>query len=144
MSSFICHLLATQSTTAPADYAISKLAEAKLIEYIASEHSKDTNPSFRAYAVQPGVVLTDMSSRSLDMAPPGTKEALTWDEPELSAGFFVWLASGKGRCVPSGRFLWVNWDVEEFEARKEELEKDEGLLTMGLKGWPFELPEREI
>lgn len=144
MSSFICHLPATQANTTPASYAISKLAQAKLVEYIAAEHSSSHSTPLRAYAVQPGIVPTEMSSRSLEMAPPGTKELLTWDEPELSAGFFVWLASDRGRCVPSGRYLWVNWDVEELEGRAEELRGDEGVLKMTLQGWPFGVPEREV
>ncbi|MBA7491790.1 hypothetical protein ES702_02338 [subsurface metagenome] len=144
MSSFICHLDAAASKTSPASYAISKLAQAKLAEYIAAEHADDPAPNkFRAYAVQPGVVVTEMSDRSVEMAPPGTRESLTWDEPELSGRFFVWLASGRGACVPSGKFLWVNWDVEELEGRAEELRGDSTVLTQTLKGWPFEMPEEE-
>lgn len=145
MSSFICHLDATASKTSPASYGISKLAQAKLVEYIAAEHANAPDPKtgLRAYAVQPGIVVTEMSDRSVEMAPPGTRESMTWDDPALSGGFFVWLASGRGACVPSGRYLWVNWDVEELEMRKGELEGDSSLLTQTLKGWPFGMPEEE-
>lgn len=46
-------------------------------------------------------------------------------------------------CVPSGKFLWINWDVEELEARKAELEGDSSALMQTLKGWPFGMPEEE-
>ncbi|KAH7397413.1 hypothetical protein BKA66DRAFT_454314 [Pyrenochaeta sp. MPI-SDFR-AT-0127] len=125
-----------ESRLSPASYGISKLAEAKLAEYISAE-----NPShFRAYALQPGIVETGMSSKSIEMTadPEGIRKSLTWDEPELSAGFMLWLSSRIGECVPSGRFLFANWDVDELEETAGVLEKDANLLTMGCVGWPFD------
>ena len=57
---------------------------------------------------------------------------------ELPAHFMVWLSHdvAKTRFL-SGRFVWVNWDVEELLQRKEEIGKSD-VFTMGLMGWPFE------
>jgi len=59
-----------------------------------------------------------------------------WDDIELPANFFVWLASPESEFL-RGRFLWANWDVEEMVAKKEELEKDQQLLRIQIGGWPF-------
>lgn len=135
MNSGIAHFDAKGVATAPASYACSKLAQAKLMEYSAAENRDEE--AFRTYACHPGLVETDMSDRSIAMSPPGTREMLTWDSPELPAHFFVWLASPRGACIPSGRYLWVNWDVEELETRKDELAQDPLALTQTLHGWPF-------
>lgn len=136
MNSCLAHIDALSQKTAPASYAISKLAQAKLVEYSAADMEHDK--SFRVYAVHPGVVVTAMSDRSIAMAPPGTREALNWDSPELPGQFFVWLASMEGRCIPSGKYLWANWDVEELEARKDEIWSNPLALTQTMHGWPFE------
>lgn len=136
MNSFLAHLDAPSRRNAPASYAITKLAQAKMVEYIAVENEDDKK--FRTYAVQPGVVVTEMSNRSIEMAPPGTREALQWDDPFLSGQFFVWLASPKGACIPSGKYLWMNWDVEELEARKDEIINNPLSMTQTLHGWPYE------
>lgn len=134
LSSFLGHIPASQITTAPASYSISKLASAKLAEFVAME-----NPDIlRAYAIQPGVVETEMSDRSIAIAPPGTRESLTWDDVDLPAHFMLWLASPKGAVVPSGRFLWVNWDVDELEERSQELRDNPNLFSMIMGGWPFD------
>lgn len=135
LSSLICHFPASANISAPASYGISKLAEAKLAEYVAAEAS----PGFRAYALHPGNVVTDMSDRSVAMAPDpeGLRAALEWDDAELSAGFMLWLSSKRGECIPSGRFLWINWDVDELEESSENW-KDPNLLTMGLHGWSYQ------
>ncbi|KAF2265556.1 NAD(P)-binding protein [Lojkania enalia] len=119
----------------PAAYPITKLAEFKFAEYLAVE-----NPdNFRVYAIHPGVIDTDMSKRSIAMAPDpeALRTILNYEDVELSAGFMLWLCSERGRCMPSGRALWINWDVDELEARAHELKKDPFLLTIGVLGWPF-------
>lgn len=136
MNSCLAYVDALNQKTAPASYAISKLAQAKLVEYSASDMDHDKR--FRVYAVHPGVVVTEMSDRSIAMAPTGTREALTWDSPDLPGQFFVWLASSKGTCIPSGKYLWANWDVEELEARREEIASNPLALTQTMHGWPFE------
>ena len=53
---------------------------------------------------------------------------------DLPASFCVWLASGESDFL-KGRMVWANWDVNELEAKSQEIvERD--LLTMRLSGWP--------
>lgn len=54
----------------------------------------------------------------------------------LPAHFSVWLASAEGRAVPSAKYLWVNWDVEELKERRE-LRDDRTAVISTLPGWPF-------
>ena len=32
--------------------------------------------------------------------------------------------------------VWANWDVEELEARQDEI-KGGSMMTVGLEGWPY-------
>lgn len=102
-------------------YGISKLTVLELMTYVAAE-----NPNVFAVAVHPGIVATDMV---IDMFK---KFAL--DTPELVGGTGVWLAGWEGvdRSFLGGRFVSVNWDVDELVKRKEEIERD-GLLKMDIK-----------
>ena len=130
----LAHLVPSQ-TLGPASYPISKLAQAKLVEHSAAEN-KDRK-RFKTYAVHPGIVPTRLSDLTMDMCPPGTRDYIDWDVAELPARFFVWLASPKASFIPSGKFLWANWDVNEMYERKDEFQK-EIVLTQTLHGWPFE------
>lgn len=58
-----------------------------------------------------------------------------YDDASLPASFVVWLASPEARFL-SGKYLWANWDVDELQERKEELQNSL-LLSIGLFGWPF-------
>ena len=51
---------------------------------------------------------------------------------ELAGAFAVYLTTERAGYL-NGRFVSVNWDIEELEARKDEIIL-EGLLTEGLKG----------
>lgn len=42
------------------------------------------------------------------------------DSPELCGGFLVWLTKG-ARTWAGGRYLSATWDVDELEARKDEI-----------------------
>jgi hypothetical protein len=46
------------------------------------------------------------------------------DEPELAAGFIVWLCSGKANWV-TGRYLSSNWDVDELTKMKGQILKED-------------------
>jgi hypothetical protein len=46
----------------------------------------------------------------------------------------VWLCTPVATFL-KGRYVWVNWDVKELLAKKEALEADPTLLTLGLLGW---------
>jgi hypothetical protein len=45
---------------------------------------------------------------------------------ELSGRFFLWLASEEAKFL-KGRFVWVNWDVDELKARAEEIQGSKDL-----------------
>lgn len=47
----------------------------------------------------------------------------------------MWAASPEARFL-RGKYLWVNWDVDELKGRKEELSKPDQ-LTITMNGWPF-------
>ena len=52
----------------------------------------------------------------------------------LPAGYAVWLASQRAGWT-NGRMLWAHWDVEELEAKQDQiLAEDE--FTIVLKGFP--------
>ena len=51
---------------------------------------------------------------------------------ELAGAFAVYLATERAKYL-NGKYASVNWDVEELEARKEDI-MSKGLLTEGLKG----------
>jgi hypothetical protein len=69
--------------------------------------------------------------------------AQTVDPPELSGGLTLYLASTRADFL-RGKFVSVNWDVEEMEGHKEEIEAKRLLNTgflnaeLGPKGYAFE------
>lgn len=52
---------------------------------------------------------------------------------DLPGHFMVWLVSLEGEFL-KGKFLWVNWDVDELRSRKDEIQKPDKLVT-GVVGW---------
>ncbi|KZV69904.1 NAD-P-binding protein [Peniophora sp. CONT] len=86
------------------DYAISKLAVNRLIEFAVVE-----NPEIKAFAVHPGVVETEMNRGSGTELPAA-------DKVGLPAAVYLHLAAGKADYL-SGRYLSVNWDLEEVEKK---------------------------
>ncbi|PVI01574.1 NAD(P)-binding protein [Periconia macrospinosa] len=110
-------------------YITSKVTQSKLTEYLAAE-----NPNLFAVSVHPGMVDTKVFRSS--GADPAK---LPIDTERLPADFLVWLSQGEGEKVGflNGKTVFANWDVDELEAKKAEIEGNEGLLTIGLGGWPF-------
>ena len=57
---------------------------------------------------------------------------------ELPGHFCVWLVSPEADFV-RGKYVWVNWDVDELKARKEEIMSTDLLNTklggVSLVGW---------
>lgn len=51
---------------------------------------------------------------------------------DLAGDFVVWLASEEAKFL-KGKFIWVNWDVEELKANAKEIEST-SLLTIQLEG----------
>lgn len=105
-------------------YVSSKLAQAKIFEFLAAE-----NTDIFIATVHPGMVETDNFYRS--GATPETVPSL--DKVQLPAHFLVWMASPEAAFL-RGRAVWANWDVEQLKAKKE---LGEGLfMTAGFKGLP--------
>lgn len=112
-----------------ASYACSKLASAKIFEYLYHEH-----PAWTVFNMQPGVVATKLARQAGRKAP---------DAPELPAGCAVWLATQPEARALNGRFLWANWDVDELLQRKDDIQQ-RGLLTLTLKGWADDASVEEL
>jgi hypothetical protein len=55
---------------------------------------------------------------------------------ELPAHFLLWAASSEA-AFARGRFVFCNWDVTQLKELTEKF-ADEGYLTTGLLGWPFQ------
>ena len=104
-------------------YVSSKLAAAKLMEYLAFE-----NPHLKVVTIHPGSLDTAMNKKSVEGG-----FALPFDEPGLSTGFVMWAASPEAAFL-RGRFVWANWDVDELIAKKDEIVNGVQ-LTLGLYGW---------
>ncbi|KAI1447660.1 hypothetical protein F5Y02DRAFT_432303 [Annulohypoxylon stygium] len=105
-------------------YTASKLAQAKMFEFIAAE-----NPNIFVATVNPGMIETDNFYRT-----GGTTDKLPMDTVQLPAHFLVWMASPEASFL-RGRCTWANWDVEELKAKKAAIQ--EGLfMTAGFKGLP--------
>ncbi|KAL2807947.1 putative oxidoreductase [Aspergillus granulosus] len=102
-------------------YAISKLAVTKFTSYLQSEH-----PTITSVSLDPGVVATDMGHSVPFLAP------FIGDTYALVGGAAVWLASGD-KAFLSGRVFSANWDVEELDARKQEI-VEKSLLTISYRG----------
>jgi hypothetical protein len=135
------------------------MAQGKMIEYVAKENVG----KIRTYNVHPGVIATDMNKKSIEMSedPEATRREIVWDDGTLStsktrsasladqircpvnlpAHFCVWLSSKGGHVIPTGKYLWAHWDVDELKQRSKELEEDPMALTLTLSGWPFPQPE---
>ncbi|KAL5329365.1 hypothetical protein ACEPPN_002877 [Leptodophora sp. 'Broadleaf-Isolate-01'] len=113
ISSIGTHIIAPGASA----YQTSRLALLRLTEFVDAEYgSKGVN----SVAVHPGGVLTDLSRNIKQI-----QVALT-DTPELCAGFVVWLTKG-GRTWLAGRYVAATWDVDELEAKRDEIVKGEKL-----------------
>ncbi|KAI9878061.1 MAG: hypothetical protein M1830_002040 [Pleopsidium flavum] len=138
ISTAITHLPAIEGLSS---YSSSKEAFLRVMDFVSIE-----NPSLKIMNVHPGVIETDMYVKSGgkmhtdDSKPASFRNAMNQMltcfrvQVSLPGDFAVWAASPEADFL-KGRLVWVNWDIEELKAQKNEiLEKD--LLTMGLRGWP--------
>ncbi|KAK7541483.1 hypothetical protein IWX49DRAFT_613115 [Phyllosticta citricarpa] len=101
------------------NYCLAKGALNRLVEFVAAE-----NPRVSAVAMHPGIITTAMSIKEF--------EPFEGDSMELVGGMAVWLAGDHARWL-TGRYVGVNWDVDELLASKDKvLQRDE--LKVALKG----------
>ncbi|KAM0477853.1 hypothetical protein ACHAPX_005619 [Trichoderma viride] len=124
--------LTTGTTALPASmvpglsaYMSSKLAQTKLIEFLALEH-----PNLFAATLHPGMVETGVFTKS-----GASADSLPMDKVQLPAHFTVWLTSPEGSFL-NGKSVWANWDVDELKAKKDAIQQSQ-LYTAGINGWPF-------
>ncbi|KAF2435306.1 NAD(P)-binding protein [Tothia fuscella] len=102
-------------------YASLKLAVAKMFDYLQAE-----NPELGVFNIQPGVVETELNNVS---AFPGQ------DDIMLPGHFNLWITSPEAEFL-KGKFVWVNWDVDELKAVAQEI-KNSMLLRIDLHGVPM-------
>ncbi|TFY69125.1 hypothetical protein EVG20_g3288 [Dentipellis fragilis] len=81
-------------------YSISKEAANVFVEYVALEF-----PNVKAFALHPGSVDTEMTRGANIVAE---------DNVQLASATFLYLTAGKADWL-SGKFLFVNWDMDELQ-----------------------------
>ncbi|TDZ32219.1 Short chain dehydrogenase citE [Colletotrichum spinosum] len=104
-------------------YMLSKLAATQLAAFVAAE-TAGAGRDVTAVALYPGTVETDLT---LDMLRPFAK-----DTHALAGGVAVWCCSDRARFL-NGRWMDVNWDVEDLYDRREEI-AEKKLLQVGITG----------
>lgn len=102
------------------DYQTSIHALNRLCEFVNVDHSED---GIKCFAIHPGGVPTALAKNM-----PEEIHAYLVDEPELAAGFIVWLCSGKADWT-TGRYLSSNWDIHELLQMKDQILKDDLLVN---------------
>ncbi len=116
----------SESSFVPAAYNIAKLANNRMAEHMAQDHKSE---GLLAFAVHPGAVLTPQTANH------STQKGDAWDtlmteDVGLCGGWLTWLTKERREWL-SGRYLAVTWDVEELEAKKDEIvAKDKLKFTM--------------
>ena len=102
------------------DYQTSKHAINRLCEFVQTDHDAD---GIKCFAIHPGGVATE-----LGLSMPEALHQYLDDEPELAAGFAVWLCSGKADWA-RGRYLAATWDVGELAALKDTILEDDLMVN---------------
>ncbi|KAJ5198268.1 short chain dehydrogenase-like protein [Penicillium cinerascens] len=94
-------------------YAISKLASQRLVEFLDTEY-----PTLRSFTLFPGIVKTPMLV--------GQFETYGHDHIDLTGMVSLYLSTSQADYLKGG-LASVNWDVEEMEARKDQIAKENSL-----------------
>lgn len=94
-------------------YQTTKLAICRFVEFVAREYAAQ---GIVAVASHPGSVVT-ATSRAMGEQ----YQSYLTDTPELGGGWAVWVAKEK-RAWLGGRYVSVQWDVDEFEGKRKEIE----------------------
>ncbi|TQV99421.1 hypothetical protein V2A60_004895 [Cordyceps javanica] len=93
-------------------YQTSKLAVLRLSEFMNSDYGEQ---GLLAYAIHPGAVATE-----LGMNLPSEWHSILVDKPQLCADTVAWLTDEK-RDWLAGRYISVNWDMQQLLAKKEDI-----------------------
>ncbi|KAF4631925.1 hypothetical protein G7Y89_g6211 [Cudoniella acicularis] len=99
-------------------YQASKFALIRLSEFVVSEYGEQ---GVNCLSLHPGATPTGIMKD-----PPPIVVAAMIDTPELCAGTVVWLTKGQ-RAWLNGRYVSSTWDVDELEAKKDEIVKGDKL-----------------
>lgn len=114
---------AVSITPGASSYQVSKLAASRFIEFVDQEYHAQ---GLIALSIHPGGVKTDLGNTM-----PEEYRMYLCDEPELPADHMVWLAAERREWL-AGRLIFANWDVDELEARREQI-VDKNLLKFALR-----------
>jgi NAD(P)-dependent dehydrogenase (short-subunit alcohol dehydrogenase family) len=102
------------------DYATSKHALNRLVEFIALEY-----PTLTVFSLHPGLVRTQMSEEGND----GSLDNMVMDTVQLPAATMLYLTSGRIDWL-NGKYLAANWDIAEIERDwKEKLQAGDMLVS---------------
>lgn len=102
------------------DYQTSKHAINRLCEFVDLDHGED---GIKCFAIHPGGVPTALSKKL-----PEEIYASLVDQPDLAAGFIVWLCSGEADWA-RGRYLSANWDIDELTRLKNRIIEEDLLVN---------------
>ncbi|EXK25055.1 hypothetical protein FOMG_18260 [Fusarium oxysporum f. sp. melonis 26406] len=91
-------------------YTASKLALVRIMENLHVEQ-----PNMRVFLLMPGIVQTGMT---VDSLKPYAK-----DSPGLSGSWTLFLSTPRAEWMRGG-IVSVNWDIEEMEAHKDQIVRD--------------------
>ncbi|KAI1819400.1 hypothetical protein F4861DRAFT_139459 [Xylaria intraflava] len=111
-------------------YTASKLALVRVMENLHVEQ-----PGIRVFILIPGIVQSNMT---VDMMKPYAK-----DTPGLTASWTLFLSTPRAEWMRGG-IVSVNWDIEEMEAHKDQIVRDNLLsraflnAKLGKDGHPWE------
>ena len=102
--------------TAPgaSGYQTAKFALLRFTEFVQAEYG-DGEDGVVAIAVHPGGVATE-----LGLTMPEAMHGFLVDTPQLAGDTLAWLTAEK-RDWLGGRYVSVNWDMDELESRKGEV-----------------------
>ncbi|KAF1809297.1 NAD(P)-binding protein [Eremomyces bilateralis CBS 781.70] len=121
ITSLASHSIASAAT--PIAYNVSKIAVNRLVEHIHNDHNARLGVC--AYSIHPGAVVTAQTELHSNDKGDMWDQILT-DDIGLVGGFLTWLTKEK-RDWLSGRYVSVNWDVEQLESMREEIVKEDKL-----------------
>ncbi|KAK3683246.1 hypothetical protein LTR37_020421 [Vermiconidia calcicola] len=112
ITSLAAHWIHSQLT--PIAYNISKRGVCHIVEQMSHDH-----PELLSYAVHPGAVVTPQTQNHSLQKGDVWDTALV-DDVDLCGGFLTWLTKERRQYL-SGRYLAVNWDVDELEEMKDDI-----------------------
>ncbi|KAI1410132.1 NAD(P)-binding protein [Hypoxylon sp. FL1857] len=97
-------------------YQSTKFVVCRLAEFLAAEYQ---DRGLVCYAFHPGGIKTELAYNM-----PLSMHKVLVDEPRLPADSIVWLSS-ENRPWLNGRFVNAKWDMEELQAKKDDIVKND-------------------